>query len=104
MLSAVRTEDFVSMIDRGDVKALTSLPKIGKKTAEQIVLSLKGQLVLDDKESNASSFVARDEIVSALVNLGFGLSDVETVVGDMDTGIDLQQGIRQGLAALTTHI
>jgi len=104
ILSATKTDTLTRMIDQGDVKGLVKLPKIGKKTAEQIILSLKGKLVLDDDFEGQANFVARGEILSALVNLGFRLNDVETVVDHMEPGTDLQQGVREGLAALTANI
>ena len=46
-------------------------------------------------------FTARGEIVSALVNLGFKVNDVEQVVNEMDPSLDLEQGVREGLGALS---
>ena len=104
VLSATRTESIIDMIDKGDVKGLTKLPKIGKKTAEQIILSLKGKLVLEEDSPAAKKDSTSNEVVSALVNLGFAMNDVEMVVGQMDTIQDLQDGVRQGLKALTTQL
>lgn len=104
ILSAAKTDSILSMIDNGDVKGLTKLPKVGKKTAEQMILSLKGKLVMDEDKNAANNFVARNDIVSALVNLGFRLNDVEEVVGQMDVSTDLQEGVRKGLTALTQQV
>ncbi len=104
ILSAARTENILSMIDNGDVKALTKLPKVGKKTAEQMILSLKGKLILSTDDESTKQFIARGEITSALVNLGFRLNDVEEVVGQMDTATDLQAGVRKGLSVLTQQV
>lgn len=105
-LSAGPLSRLVEMIEAGDVKGLSGLPKVGKKTAEQIILTLRGKLVMDDAEGKAAGATSRPlgtrgEIVSALVNLGFRLPDVEKVVEDLPVGTDLQSGIRQGLQALT---
>ena len=104
ILSAARIEAIIDMIDKGDVKGLMKLPKVGKKTAEQIILSLKGKLVTAEDSTSEQGFVARKEIISALVNLGFRLTDVENVVSQMDPQTDLQQGVRHGLAALTAQL
>ena len=104
ILSAAPYNKLLTMIENGDVKALVSLPKIGKKKAEQIVLSLKGQLVFADESTNKLQFIARTDIVSALVNLGFKITDVEKAVDQMPTETDLQAGVRQGLAALTAGL
>ena len=104
VLSAARTEVIVDMIEQGDAKGLTKLPKIGKKTAEQIVLTLKGKLVFAEERGEENQFQNRGEIISALVNLGFKSNDVEKVVNDMDPTIDLQVGVRNGLSALTAPV
>ena len=104
ILSAAKTEAILSMIDGGDVKGLTQLPKVGKKTAEQMILSLKGKLVFAEDEEHMEKFVARDDIVSALVHLGFKLNDVEGVVAQMDPATGLQEGVRKGLVALTQQL
>lgn len=103
ILSGATLNQLSQMIEAGDVKALSGLPKVGKKTAEQLVLTLKGKLVFSEDSSpkKSSSNKPRSEVVSALVNLGFRLQDVEKVVEDMPKDMDLQSGIRHGLAALT---
>jgi Holliday junction DNA helicase RuvA len=110
VLSGATLSQLLDMIERSDVKGLSSLPKVGKKTAEQLILALKGKLVLDDVVAGEGVRSAggrvpqkRDDIVSALVNLGFKLPDVERVVAGIPADLDLQQGIRQGLTALTGH-
>jgi Holliday junction DNA helicase RuvA len=100
------------MIDAGDAKALSTLPKVGKKTAEQLILTLKGKLVLTPEEPKASKAKpaaplapkfsgVRADILSALVNLGFRLPDAERVVGDLPDDVEMQAGLRTGLQALS---
>lgn len=110
ILSAAPLDHLSQMIEAGDVKALSGLPKVGKKTAEQLVLALKGKLVVEPQSAAApgakKSVVAprftgaRADVLSALVNLGFRLPDAERVVGDMKEDIDVQTGVRNGLQAL----
>jgi Holliday junction DNA helicase RuvA len=112
ILSGASLNQISGWIESGDVKALSGLPKVGKKTAEQLILSLKGKLVLMPEESSSRRPSAgviptprfegsRGEVLSALVNLGFRGADAERVVADLPESIDLQSGIRQGLQALT---
>ena len=100
-LSGAPTEQIVQWIEDSNVSALTKLPKIGKKSAEQIVLTLQGKLVRAG-EAGGPQFKARPQIVSALVNLGFRLAEVEKAVDQMPPDVDLEGGLRQGLAALTS--
>lgn len=102
ILSGATMNQLMAMIEAGDVKALSGLPKVGKKTAEQLILTLKGKLVLsEDAPKRKASNKPRSEVVSALVNLGFRLQDVEKVVEDMPSDLDVQAGVRRGLAALS---
>lgn len=95
VLSGAPTRQIIQWIEDANVQALSKLPKIGKKTAEQIVLTLQGKLVRAEGESASQRFIARPQIVSALVNLGFRLGDVEKVVDQMSPDTDLEHGLRQ---------
>ncbi len=114
ILSGGTVEHIFAMIESEDVKALSKLPKVGKKTAEQMVLTLKGKLVIHEPTPTkaaaaASSSFAKSlspalrDISSALINLGFRPQDVEKVISQMPKEIDLQEGIRQGLSALSSQ-
>lgn len=103
ILSGDRLEKTLSAIDQGDVKALSKYPKVGKKTAEQMVLTLRGKLVLTTATTTAQSkSPEQKELLSALVNLGFRSQDVEKVIKEFPNDLDLQEGLRRGLSALTS--
>ncbi len=98
ILSAAPVSHIARAVEAGDVKALSQLPKVGKKTAEQLIVSLKGKLTvfLDAGRggfAGASSHEheplplvinAREtmlqEIDSALQNLGFRPQEVERAI------------------------
>jgi len=101
ILGAATIERLLDLINMGDAKGLSQLPKVGKKTAEQIVLTLKGKLVTVDEVAKPAASKTRQEIVSALVHLGFRLNDVEKAVDQLPQHADLETGVREGLAALT---
>lgn len=108
ILSGASVAQIHEMIEAEDVKALSKLPKVGKKTAEQMILALKGKLVtMEDPSAKSSALTSPlstslKEISSALVNLGFRPQDVDIVVSTMPKEIELEAGIRQGLSALTS--
>lgn len=108
ILSGSSVQQIQNMIELEDVKSLSKLPKVGKKTAEQMVLALKGKLVIhpNARDTNAPTktifkSTTLQDISSALVNLGFRAQDVEQVIVGLPEKIDLQEGIRQGLVALS---
>ncbi len=101
ILSATSLESLQNLIESGDAKALSKLPKVGKKTAEQMILTLKGKLTFVESQGAQAGVGNRDAIVSAMVHLGFRVADVEKVVADFDANIEIEQGVREALVALT---
>ncbi len=105
VLSGAHFSQIQKWIEDGDAKSLSGLPKIGKKTAEQIVLTLQGKLVLIDQKLGLKSKNIRSEnhrqIVSALVNLGFKSILVDEFISTVDTKATIEDGVRLGLQKLT---
>jgi len=99
ILSGSTISNLYEMIEQEDVAGLSRLPKVGKKTAEQIVLTLKGKLHMEMDLHHPTT--ARKDIVSALTNLGFKLNDVEKVVNGFTPDVTMEEGVKRGLAALT---
>ncbi|HTI42413.1 MAG TPA: Holliday junction branch migration protein RuvA [Vicinamibacterales bacterium] len=77
VLSGIDSGELVTSVQRGDVARLTSIPGIGKKTAERIVLELKdrlrdvGAVNIDGVEQKTTGDQLRDDLLSALENLGY---------------------------------
>ena len=77
VLSGIDSGELVAAVQRADVARLTRVPGIGKKTAERIVLELKDRLAQLVVPVGAGDTPAspgdrlRDDLVSALQNLGY---------------------------------
>ena len=87
VLSGLETRDLVSAVQRADVARLTSIPGVGKKTAERIVLELKDRLTqiaipaaIDTKPQAAGEDRMRGDLLSALQNLGYHRNDAERAI------------------------
>ncbi|OQW53463.1 MAG: hypothetical protein A4S09_07640 [Proteobacteria bacterium SG_bin7] len=104
ILSGTKVIDLIRWIEEGNIDALTQLPKVGKKTAEQILFSLKDKFLVKQGVSttNIRDGIKRD-IYSALVNLGYGANEVEKIVSRMKTDVEFQEGVREGLSQLAGH-
>jgi Holliday junction DNA helicase RuvA len=76
VLSGIEPPDLIRAIERGDLARLTAIPGVGKKTSERIVLELKDRLpkvqspTAVEEQAGAPS-VLRDDVLSALMNLGY---------------------------------
>lgn len=110
ILSATTANAFYHLIHRKDVKAITKLPGIGKKTAERIILELKDKLsdtsfdVSDASDDTAALGDAMGDMVSeaieALLSLGFQQSEVQSVLKKKSDWESTEEIIRYALAEL----
>jgi Holliday junction DNA helicase RuvA len=85
VLSGIEPPDLVHAIQQLDVARLTSIPGVGRKTAERIVLELKDKMasiagVAPPLDAAASDGAMRDDLLSALVNLGYHRPAAEKAV------------------------
>jgi holliday junction DNA helicase RuvA len=82
VLSGIEPQELIAAVQRGDIARLTSIPGIGKKTAERLALELKDRIAkLEGASTPAPSAGSmRDDLVSALLNLDYHRSAVEKAV------------------------
>ena len=84
IMSSIALEQLVVALDDGNLAALEKIPGLGKKTAQKMLLALKGKLTLD--EPTGKQTVAQNrggeyaDVVSALTNMGYDRRDVEAVI------------------------
>ena len=77
VLSGIEPLELMRAIERADVARLTAIPGVGKKTSERVVLELKDRLPRAQVAAVAAGAAAhddsdvRDDVLSALVNLGY---------------------------------
>lgn len=80
-------EDISAAIGRGDVKYLTAVQGMGKKTAERMVVELKSRItkhVTRNNESQSSRLLV--DVIEGLVAMGYGKEEAKAVVREMDAG------------------
>ena len=110
VLSGIEPPELVRAVRAGDVVRLTKIPGVGKKTAERIGLELKDRLpaVLDvetdTKEDGPPDGELRDDVLSALLNLGYHrpLAEraVEAALKSASGAEGFEQALRQALREL----
>ena len=89
-----------------DVTALASVPGIGKRTAQRMVLDLKEKLSLPDLQVAGPAQGATAGARSALENLGYSPSEVRTVLAEMNPapGDTIEDLVRSALTALARPV
>lgn len=86
VLSAMPTANFCSAVAAGDVKTISRVNGIGKRTAERIVVELKGKLTdVDPAAAAPENNTAGSDAAAALVQLGFQRDEVNKTVNKLLT-------------------
>lgn len=95
ILSNIQPEELSSALVRGDLARLSAVPGIGKKSAERLVLELKDKVIklglATEKQRTPLGQQAasvRDDVASALTNLGYKDAVVAKVLSELDLDTD----------------
>ena len=87
VLSGIEPAEFVRAVLQADAARLTSIPGVGRKTAERITLELRDRLPAIEQslaaaasEPSTPASGLRDDVMSALINLGYQRPAVEKAV------------------------
>lgn len=108
ILSGIEAPDLADAIARSDARKLSTIPGVGKKTAERICLELRDKLV-PPPAASAAPAVTRgsvdEDVHSALVNLGYRPKDADVAIEaarkDLESDAELSTLLRAALRQLT---
>ncbi len=106
ILSGIDPPDLADAIARADARKLSSIPGVGKKTAERICLELRDKLAMPATSATPATptrLSVDDDVHSALVNLGYRAKDAELALekarqelgGDAEFSALLKRSLRQ---------
>ncbi len=107
ILSGIDPPDLADAIARSDTRKLSSIPGVGKKTAERICLELRDKLVITPAEtpSAPTRLSVDDDVHSALVNLGYRPRDAEVALDkarkDLGSEAEFSAVLKNALRHLT---
>ena len=90
MLATGSINGIMDAVERENILYLKKFPKIGDKVARQIILDLKGKLVMSENDVNNST----DELVLALEALGYKPVDIKNVVIKVDKTLNIESKIK----------
>lgn len=108
MLSNISPSEFAISIINNDITKLTTVPGIGKKSAQRIVLELKDKLKAEQEITNSNEEESAievsndiDEAISALQILGYNRKEIEKAFEKFDyKSMEIEEIIRTGLKYL----
>ena len=107
VLSGIEPPELIRAIERGDLARLTAIPGVGKKTSERIVLEMKDRLpsvhAATTVEEGSRPSALRDDVLSALMNLGYhrplAEKSVDSAIKTVPEG-DFERTLKQALREL----
>ncbi len=106
LLSTLTTSNIKASIINKDSSTLSRAPGIGKKTAERIILELKdkvdGHITYDDVNDDNIPLDETEEIVVALISLGYTRNEIFKALSSIDTeGKRMEEIIKLALRKLS---
>jgi Holliday junction DNA helicase RuvA len=100
ILSGLSVAELAQAVGAQQSGRLVKVPGIGKKTAERLLLELKGKLAPDLGVPAQVTSDAQADIVQALVALGYSERDAAAALKALPRDVGVSEGIKQALKAL----
>ena len=104
ILSAMTADELAQAVAQEDVTRLSSAPGIGKKTAERMILELRGKLsgstVSDGLFAQPQAADETDDIIGTLLALGYSDREARAAVKGIVPGTEVGEGVRLALKNL----
>ena len=97
VLSGLSVTELSQAVALQDAARLTKIPGIGKKTAERLLLELKGKL---GALASASGAEKAGDVMNALLALGYSEKEALAATRDLAPGLPLAEAIRAALKSL----
>ena len=106
VLSGMSVGDLARAITLQDVGRLTKVPGIGKKTAERLLLELKGKLGAELASQVDVNRLppAGSDVLNALIALGYNEKEALSATKALPADISVADGIRQALRVLSKQV
>ncbi len=101
LLSGLSTDELAAAVSAQDTSRLVKVPGVGKKTAERLLLELKGKLapVLTAPGWSATSDHQAD-ILQALIALGYSEKEAQAALKQLPAEVSVSDGIKLALKSL----
>ena len=100
LLSGLSVGELAQTVTRQDAGRLVKVPGIGKKTAERLLLELKGKLGADVGAPAHAANDAQADILQALVALGYSDKEAAAALKALPSDVAVSEGIKLALKAL----
>ena len=101
VLSGLSVHDLAHAVSMQEAGRLTKIPGVGKKTAERLLLELKGRLPGGELPVLTGGVPESGiDVLNALVALGYSEKEAVLAIKKLPAGLSVEEGIRQSLKGL----
>jgi Holliday junction DNA helicase RuvA len=100
ILSGLSADELARAVSDQDAARLTKVPGIGKKTAERLLLELKGKLGADLGASVSAVPDSQSDILQALLALGYSDKEASAALKALPADVGVSDGIKLALKSL----
>jgi Holliday junction DNA helicase RuvA len=101
ILSGLSVPEIAQAVTAQDAARLTRIPGIGKKTAERLLLELKGKFGADLGSGTAGATDAQADILQALLALGYNDREAAAALKSLPADTGVAEGIKLALKSLS---
>lgn len=100
---AIGTSELLQAIENEDDKILSSIPGIGKKTAQKIIVDLKGSIHFNEntKWSSEKTQNVSSGLHSSLVGMGYDKNRVEAIIATIDPNLSVEEQAKIAIKLLS---
>jgi Holliday junction DNA helicase RuvA len=114
VLSGLEPRELADAIRRGDLRRLSSVPGVGKKTAERLVVELKDKMpelmslageTVSGQQIPSPETALRNDLVSALLNLGYQKNQADKAVSQIlreEPELSFEMALKKSLRRLSS--
>lgn len=100
MFTSASAEMIKQAISSSNLTFFTSIPGVGKKTAQKIILDLKSKISKGDV--NMDNLEGNSELVDSLIGLGFQKTEISRIITQIDSTQTLSTQVKTALKLLNT--
>ena len=100
LLSGLSVDELAQAVAAQDTARLVKVPGIGKKTAERLLLELKGKLAPDLALPASHASDTQNDITQALMALGYNEREAASALKALPADVGVSEGIKRALKAL----
>ena len=101
ILSGMSVDEFAQNIENNSIENLVRIPGIGKKTAERMLIELRGKVDVTIENTN-SNLTNKSDLIKALVSLGYSEKEAKLATKSTSTNLSLEENIKIALKALSS--